>query len=368
MAYKFLLSQEEIVLAFERLISKKSWNCKKIEKSGLVRLEVSDLKNKIIVNTYSNGTVQPQGSPCSLLDEMNELLKSAQVDPKEFFLKDIPSVSAHEARVSVFRIADENLQERIKKSIETLPYTREDLKPTDRRSISYRYKLKIDPLLIVVTQFTNGTLLLQGKADSLWDEICTIVEKQAGLTTREVASRFISKSPEDAEQIVRLITDEIIKEAENEAQNAIGQECYNFLEDWDKKYLVSSFCLVKSGIELPEYSCLVMPTAKSYEGYVIRLLISLNLTTKTEIKRPGWDFGNIWRSSKYNTYCSKNRLRRGQLEKLENKIKTVRHLMMHSNGAILTQITSREEAGERIKELTDSMRESYIFFVINKGK
>ena len=367
-SFKFILPIIDIINVIKGYCGLKGFNFEEKEIEKGKRLEISNLKEKIPINIYETGTVLLQGRECELKTTLSEFLADAESNPEKYLKQQVISAETYKTRTTIYRIASKKLQEEIQEEIKKKGLKIDDLKPPERTGILYRYKITKFQFQIVITQFNSGTLLVQGKNDNLWDEVCTFIEKKAEFSAAEVAVRFISKSQKEAEQIIYLFTEELIFLSQNQLKDQLSNECLNFLDEWDKKYLISALCLLNIQLILPEYSVLVMPAAKAYEGFLKKLLITIHLCTKKETEELNWNFGKVWRNQKYNTYIKANKLRQTMLVKLENKLAEHRHFSMHSSSAILTQVTNIQEAREKIYDILATIEEAYQFFVVRGGK
>jgi hypothetical protein len=367
-SFKFILPIIDIINVIKGYCGLKGFNFeeKEIEKGR--RLEISDLREKIPISIYQTGTVLIQGRECELKTTLSEFLADAESNPEKYLKQQVISAEAYKTRTTVYRIASKKLQEDIQEEIKKKGLKIDDLRPSERTGILYRYKITKFQFQVVITQFNNGTLVVQGKSDNLWDEVCTLIEQKAEFSAAEVAVRFISKSQKEAEQIIRLFTDELISLSQDQLKSQLSNECIEFIEEWDKKYLISALCLLNIQLILPEYSILVMPVAKAYEGFLKKLLISIHLCNKSETEKLGWNFGQVWRNEKYNSYIKANKLRKTMLVKLENTLAEYRHFSMHSSNAILTQVTNNQEAREKINDILETIEQAYQFFLVRGGK
>jgi hypothetical protein len=212
-----------------------------------------------------------------------------------------------------------------------------------------------------VRQFSTGALLIQGLGTTLFDEVCSTVEKQCSPLVLELATRFVSESEEQIEHVARLLSPALMDYAEAEAKKLLGP-AYDFLNEWDQKYVVSSLCLLHSKIVVPEYSCMVMPASKAYEGYLKKLFLELGLVTQTQLCLPSFTFGEIWRKGPYKQLASRSRAHKAHLEKLENELDFSRHFMMHSDELDEGRVPSTEDAHKNVVKIINIIRDSYNFF------
>ena len=77
------------------------------------------------------------------------------------------------ATATKYVIVDEALRSRVKEGVKSVGDCESEEKPTD--STSYRMRVKIGDNAVTITQFNNGTLLLQGKENDAYETCCDIV-------------------------------------------------------------------------------------------------------------------------------------------------------------------------------------------------
>ena len=221
---------------------------------------------------------------------------------------------------------------------------------------------------VTATMYSTGTLLVQGRLSDLWDGVCSTIESSCSPKIKEIASRFISNSEEELDKFESRFSPALVSKGEEAARGALGA-AFDYLEHHDQRYASTAFCLKIAGLSLPEYSAVVMPMAKAFEGYLATLLVKLRLVTRKHLKSPNFQIGVALDSqqwAKTKVFVGKSRERKGLIKMLGGELSFARHFVMHSNKATVTQVNSAEEAGEYLTRLGQSMRRSHGALVLKQ--
>lgn len=222
-----------------------------------------------------------------------------------------------------------------------------------------------------VRRFPNGTLLAQGAGTALWDSVCTAIEAVVGPAVSEVASRFVSASEEETSRVARLLTPQLQEDAEREVRAVLGP-AFDFMSSWDKKYLLSSLILLRAQVEVPEYSCMVMPASKAFEGYVREVFLNLGIIEKADTVRKGWGVREVFKKEsktgaylnpRLHDYAVQGKHRKTYIERINNEVDRYRNFMMHSDESAVTKVESHSQAVEVVTEILKAIRDSFDFFV-----
>jgi hypothetical protein len=211
-----------------------------------------------------------------------------------------------------------------------------------------------------VTAYTSGTILVQGRRTELWDGVCTGIEGAFPLGTGEIASRFVSNSREESERYVRLISPKLIHDGEQRARSQLGA-AFDYLEPHDRQYAITAFSLLLAHLNLPEYSAVVMPLSKAFEGFLVRMMLDLRLVTTEELKG-GFPIGGVLDENRRpltKTFVERDASRKSRLRVLNGELTKSRHYMMHSDGTPAKQVTSLDEAQTLLFGIADVMLRSH---------
>ncbi len=330
------------------------------EENNRKRFIISDGLDKVPVVIYNTGKFVPEGSPkIKLRKEFDEFKANIEKDPKIMLreMKQKKSVSAKYIVIESKRI--DTILESIK-SESDLNLTFEPNLPDTQ---SYRCKIETGECNMVFTQFKNGTLLLQGKENDLFDKICTIVEKILLPAEKDVALRFLSNNEKTMEEFITVYTPKILETAEENIKGSLGL-AFDFLEEHDKKYLVASECLVLAKLNLPEFSPVVMPAAKAFEGFTKKLVVKIGLFPNNHFSTKDANFGILCdkKHGNRNNLVAKEKYAGSYLDKLANTLDMSRNFMMHSDDSQVTKVNTHEEAIEKQKEICKNIEELFEYF------
>ena len=266
------------------------------------------------------------------------------------------------ACVATYDIMLSGFRTKIKESLNTLEANLAiDESPSS--AIEYRARITRNDSSLTLTQFNKGTLLLQGKTDNLFNDCCDLIERIANPSDKEVIARFISSDEENLKIFAARYTPELIDMAEDNIKEKIGV-VYDYLEPYDKKWFVASECLCLTKIPLPEFSPLVMPASKAFEGFAKKLLVDIGLFETDHFKTKNVNFSalNDRTHPERKAICDKERHADTMLEKIDICIKTNRHFMMHSDESKITKVDSQEEAEEKVNSIFIDTKEIFNYF------
>ncbi len=141
---------------------------------------------------------------------------------------------------------------------------------------------------VVITQYRTGTLMVQGLASALFDLVCDQLDQKLSQSIADRATRYI---PEENRQAAldRMSQPEAEKNALSWLIECIGEDVYNFLYPHDRETLLSGTALLQTvqeiNLNLPDFSVLVMPFARAYEGFIVKLFIHIGLADATKIEQ-----------------------------------------------------------------------------------
>jgi hypothetical protein len=230
-------------------------------------------------------------------------------------------------------------------------------------TIEYRAKITRSGSSLTLTQFNNGTLLLQGKEDKFFDDSCDLIEKIANPSDKEVIARFISSDERNLEIFAAKYTPALIVLAEGNVKKKIG-DVYDYLEPYDKKWFVASECLCLTKIPLPEFSPLVMPASKAFEGFTKKLLVGIGLFEADYFKTKNANFSPLYDSNnpKRKTICDKEKHLDTMLKKIGVCLDMNRNFMMHSDESRVTKVDLQEEAEEKVNTIFKDTKEIFDYF------
>jgi len=290
--------------------------------------------------------------------EIEKLKEDFEANPQSFLGHEIPEIKAC---ITTYDIMLRELRAKIKESLKTLEVTIE-ITDNPNPAIEYRAKIARNDFSATLTQYNNGTLLLQGKTDKLFDDSCDLIERIASPSEKDVIARFISSDEKNLEVFASKYTPELIILAEGNVKKKI-EDVYEYLEPYDKKWFVASECLCLTKIPLSEFSPLVMPAAKAFEGFVKKLLIGIGLVDADYFKKKGANFSPLNNPSpERRAICDKEKHADTMLKKIDLCIKTNRHFWMHSDESKITKVGLQEEAEEKVNSIFRDTKEIVDYF------
>jgi len=349
-----------IAKVFTSYCDSKNYQFKQSEESNNLRIDISNLSERTIVKIYfSTCTVQIQGKQNSLKAEIERLKKDFEANPQSFLGDEITGIKACATRYDIML---PELRTKIKESLNTLEAVLE-IAESPGSTIEYRAKITRNGSSSTLTQFNNGTLLLQGKTDKVFDDSCDLIEKIANPSDKEVIARFISSDEKNLEVFAAKYTPELIALAEGNVKKKIG-DVYDYLEPYDRKWFVASECLCLTAIPLPEFSPLVMPASKAFEGFAKKLLVGIGLFEADYFKKQNANFSALHDNNnpKRKTICDKEMHANTMLKKIGVCLDTNRKFMMHSDESKITKVDSQEEAEEKVNSVFKDTKEIFDYF------
>jgi hypothetical protein len=358
---KSISNAEKIAKVFTDYSNSKNYQVNSSEDANNdLRLEISNIRQRTIVTIYHTGSIVIGGPKNSLKDEFTDLKRKIEANPEDFFRNGIQKIQACTTRYDIllpeFRV-------KIKESLKTLEATLEII-DNPSLAIEYRAKITRNNSSLTLTQYVNGTLLLQGKTeDKLLDDNCDLIERIASPSEKDVVARFISSDEKNLQIFAAKYTPELIVLAEGSVKTKIGV-VYDYLESYDQKWFVASECLCLTAIPLPEFSPLVMPASKAFEGFAKNLLIDIGLFEADYFRTKNANFSPLYDNDnpKRKTICAKEKHANTMLKKIGVCLDTNRNFMMHSDESKITKVDSQKEAEEKVNTIFKDTKEIFDYF------
>lgn len=349
---KIEVDHKKIAKVFVDYCDRKNYQVRESQEANNQRLDISNLSERTIVKIYTNSTIQVQGKQHALKGKMEKLKAEFENNP-QVFLGAIPEIKACATRYDIMLAG---LRTKIREALNTLNAIVEITESP--KGAEYRAKLNRNDYSLTITQFNNGTLLLQGKTDKFFHDCCDVVEKIANPSNKDVIARFISRDEESLRLFTAKYTSELTEMAECNVIQKIDK-VYDFLEPYDKKYFVAAESLFLANIPLPEYSPIVMPASKAFEGLAKKIVIALGLGSSGST-----DFSilNSRENPTRKSICSKETHCDTFLCDLNVAIKKYRHFMMHSDTSNVTKVDSYDEAKEKLEEIYKESKKFFDYF------
>jgi hypothetical protein len=350
---------EAIVKVFRSYCEEKNYQIQQSEEANNIRLEISNFSERAIVKIYTTGTIVVQGKQNPLKEEVVALKENFEANPHSFIRAEIAEIRACVTRYDVML---PELRIKIKESLDALG-ARLEFTENPKSDIEYKAKISRYASSLTLTQFNNGTLLLQGKTDKLFDSSCDLIERIANPSDKEVIARFISSDENNLGLFEAKYTPQLIEIAEDNVKEMIGV-VYEYLEPHDQKWFVASECLCLTKIPLPELSPLVMPASKAFEGFAKKLLIGIGLFESDHFKTKKGTFSvlNDTTNPKRKDICEKEKHADTMLKKISLCLDMNRNFMMHSDDSQITKVNNQEDAEKKVNIIFADTKEIFEYF------
>ena len=350
---------DRIAKVFTDYCGSKNYQVQESKEANNLRLEISNLSDRTIVNVYNTGTVVVQGKQSSLKEEIETLKRNFEANPKSFLGDGIAEIKPCATRYDIMLPA---IRTKIKKYLNTLEATLE-FTENPKSNIEHIAKITRNSSSLTLTQYSNGTLLLQGKTDKLFNDYCDLIERIANPADKDVIARFISSDEGNLKIFADRYTPELINVAEDNVKGKIGV-AYDYLESYVQKWFIASECLCLTKIPLPEFSPLVMPASKAFEGFAKKLLVEIELFEADDFKRKNSNFSrlNDHNNPKRKAICDKEKYSDTMLKRISLCLDTNRNFMMHSDESRITKVDSQEEAEEKVNSIFKDTKEIFDYF------
>ena len=324
------------------------------------RLDISNIKEMTLVTVYHTGTIVMGGKKNDLKVEFDELIQELSTNnPQKFVSGEVKKISACATK---YVIVAYDIRKKIKENLGTLKATIE-ITDNPRTETEYRAKVTRNSSSLTITQFNNSTLLLQGKEDTLFHNACDFIEEIANPAESEVIARFISSDEKTLEYFSSKCTPKLIELAEKNAKKKL-ENVYEYVEIHDQKWFVASECLCLSEIPLPEFSPLVMPASKAFEGFAKKLLVDIGLYEPSDFQNKSINFSRLNDTNDPNRkgICNKDRHANSMLKLLSVCIDTNRNFVMHSDDSKITKVNSIEEGIEKVDTIFKDAKKVFGYF------
>ena len=245
-------------------------------------------------------------------------------------------------------------------------------KPKD--IITYKLTIRKAQYRFTVTQFNNGTMLLQGVTSPLFDEVKEIVHSVNPLSDVENALIYL---PQEEQVKVQAAIDEVpetFKGLYTQAQSLLTEEAFNYLYENDKQTIASAIGILnvvkEANLVIPLYNPILYPFAKAFEGFLIRLMIDKCFFTFDAYKADPEiaKIGNALREKKFKKYIKDPVRNSSILSKLETVWESLRCHELHSDPAQDDEIISLKDIAQaetRIREISGAIMDGYRILVKN---
>lgn len=314
------------------------------------QFKITDGIETCILNIYRSGKVVVQGKRSALKERLQEWgnLQAATANraPHD---QDGSKAGDNLSRSTKYVVAPSKY-DKLRAIIKQLPgqvFWSDVIAPHE----VYKVDVRADGMRVTLTQFKTNTLFVQGRQSPLFDEVCSQLDAALVQAPAEHATRYLSD-----EQAAQLKPHMDRPEAEAEAWRWLeaeleGRDVLDYLFEHDRNTLIAGAVLLQAAesLPMPDYSPLVMPFARAFEGFLIQLFISLGMIERGRLEAE--DISAIKVGAWLNSLPDwlKNPQRDGHIvPDLRTAWEGTRHLMIHSDPTRQTVIPNYAKAKNEI--------------------
>jgi len=212
-------NRDTIAQVFIARCSEKQYQFTSNKEANALRIDISNLAERTIVRIYDTGTVQVQGKQNALRVEFEELKAELEKNPSEFIKSEAAEVRACAQKYDIMLTT---LRTNVKASWNSVNGVTVEITDNPAGATEYRARIIRNKLSLTATQYSNGSLLLQGKTDALFNECCDLVEEVATPSEKDVISRFISCDEKSLELFTTKYTPKLLEVATNEVKEILA--------------------------------------------------------------------------------------------------------------------------------------------------
>ncbi len=322
-------------------------------------LEVSNLVDRVKINIYYTGKIYIAGKTSDFKSDLEKFKDDFEKDPKSAVVK---SLSSNKPCAATYDILEYDVKDIIKKSLEDLGDTC-DIIEKPNPNIDYKAKISRNSASITLVQYNTGKLTLQGKTNDLFDDCCTHIERLAAPNGKEVIARFISGDERSLEYFAAKYTPRLLELSEEKVKQNLGK-AFDYLEPYDRGLIIASECMSSIKLPLYEYSPIVMPASKAFEGFARKLLTDIGLFDPGYFETKGSNFGalNNSREPRRIAICDKDKYAESFLKRLSVAIEFNRHFMLHSDSKSVTKVNSQKDGETKLEAICRDTREIFQYF------
>lgn len=348
----------------DKYCQEKKYVVKKEGKGNYKRIDVSNVIESIPLTLYETGKLVVGGSPKGKLRPEFEGIKQKLAENPEILGGDV--IQKLKACSTKYSILLPSTKDSIKNGLSAID-GKVQYYDNPTPSEDYRAKLTAGSKAVSVTQYKNGTLFIQGKEDDLFSGICDLIEKTATPSEVEIISRFFANDEDSLKAFTASYSPELLEVAEKRIRNVIGSDTFEFLEPYDQKWFIAAECLRIANIPLPEYSPIVMPASKAFEGYIKRLLIKVGFypTNHFDTKGAKFDFINDPKNPVRISFIAKEKYADTFLKEINLALDTHRNFMMHSDDSNVTKLDTYEKAVDKLDDIYNDIVKIHTYFKSN---
>jgi ribonuclease HIII len=323
------------------------------------------LPDRSIINIYKSGKVTFGGKSTPLRADLENWYRTQQVT----ILSNIPPGTPDNSSRATRYLVSTSKFDKIREVVASLPAEIIWRKQDDTGHQAYRADIQRDNDRVVVTQYKTETLLVQGRASKLFDEVCELLDAHLVQAKADRATRYLP-AQQSQQALAEMSRPDAEQNAWNWLNNQIDKPIFDFLDKHDQDTLIAGSMLLQAAqslhLAMPDYSPLVMPFARAYEGFLIKLFIHIGWVNATLIQKDSSQIvvGN-WLNDLHKHI--EDTKRHGHIASdLKTAWEGTRHLMIHSDPTRQTKIATQMEAENEIcGVLLRAIKRGYDYFVQN---
>lgn len=352
---------------FRKFIQQQNWQIVSEKEIEFARqLIVTDGSVRLPVNFYTSGKILTQGKPCDMRSSITEWANLIQ---SGLTSSPVPALEVvRQNRISKYLVLSEN-REKIRQVVLGLEGEVSERDVTGLAEV-YRVENKLGGNRVTITQFDSGTLMVQGLSSVLFDGVCEILDQHLSQSLTERANRYLPR--DDERNTVSAYLEQ--PEAENESAKwllqQLDKEVLEFLYPNDNLTLLAAAgvrnAFEKTTEKLPDYFVVVMPFAKPFEGFFMRLAVHLGLTSEDVLAKKANEIEvGEWIIQIKDRLPDKKRY--GEIATALEAAWSCRNKAVHSDAFHpINILTSFAEAEHEIGAILRAMARAYVVFVKEK--
>lgn len=197
---------------------------------------------------------------------------------------------------------------------------------------------------VTVDLFTTGSITVGGPECPLKDEINKRVEG-----FRKDPSYFkkpASKAPTPEEAIL----------------TKIRKDLFELLPSHDREALIAAYQVMLSNLDLIDYSPVVMPVGRVYEGFLGEIVVRTGMCTRVILHEPGYSLTSAFDTKEAKSLKAKIPTHEAKMESAKQRLKEFRHIQLHSQSSQFVQCKTREEALRFAERVLGDMQALFDYF------
>jgi ribonuclease HIII len=279
--------QQAAINALKEFVLSKGWSIteEKDIQSGY-QLVVTDGITKNPVSFFVTGKVLIQGKAGILQTELQAWEKERNSSKVQSEPTTKPSALSGIGRTAQFYVSQSNI-EQAKHLLTKFNAQAKVQEPSPDPYQFFRIDIYQGNERVVATQYKSGKLLIQGRMGELFEDVCKLLEKVFSQSFAERGARYVPDTERDV-ILEHMSLPQTEQKALDWVYDQLGREVYEFLPSNDRETHLSGAGLLLSiketNLQLPDYSIIVMPFARTYEGSIIQLAVQLGITNQAGIQ------------------------------------------------------------------------------------